>query len=416
MTLPLNEDAETCLLASFMHDFQAVGCLLAERNITDEQFHHPSNRIIATVMLEAWRKGEKLDPTLLTTVLQQKGLYQQAGGYEVFTRVTSIPTAAMAVQYADIVQETDKLRRLAILCSSKAQEAVLLGAEPQSILSDLSGEISVISGGEKTVLKTMKQLIFEKLDRVQGNEDDKDIILTGIDKLDRNSPLKQGDMPILSGERKAGKSILSINIAVNNALRGEPVLYFSLEDKIPKVIDRIFAKVTKLPMDRHRVGSMTDWELRNLGPQSKILTELPLTIRDDIQDLQGIVGVIRQHKLRNPAMRLVFVDYAQLVTSPFIKGRGKEEEVANVSRTLRLLAMKLDVAIVLLCQVNKDGQARWSMGLEHDCTCKWHISHLEEPDNGKRMIGIPFQRNGDSDIAFPVAFLGSTCRIETLHE
>lgn len=416
MNLPLSEDAETYLLSSFMVDFQGVGCLMAERKVTPEAFHHPSNRHIATVMIEAWGSGQKMDAFLLSTELQRRGIFDETGKHQVFDRVHAIPTAANAVQYVDTVLETDQLRRIALLCAEKAQDAQQRGAEPQGIISELSEGLTAISGASQNdSFKTMADHLRSKIDRIEANEDDKDVIKTGIEKLDLHSPLKEGDMPLIAGERKAGKSIFSINIAVNAALQGHGVIYLSLEDGVNKVYDRIFSKVSRIPTDRHKISLMTQWEVGQVHVAARRLNDLPITLRDDVHDLAGIVGVIRQAKIRNPKLKIAVVDYAQLVVATSKKGNDmKEQEVAQVSRTLRLLAMETKVAIVLLCQLNKDGNARWSMGLEHDCTAMWKINHTEDKDKGKRIIEVSFQRNGDSNICFPVAFLGKTAQIETL--
>lgn len=415
MKLPFSEDAETYLLSSFMVDFQGVGCLLAERKVTPEAFHHPANRHIATVMMEAWGEGRKMDAFLLNTELQRRGVFDEAGKHQIFDRVHAIPTAANAAQYVETVLETDQLRRIALLCAEKAQDAQERGAEPSSIISDLSEGIADISGvSRKDSFMTMKDHYEAKIARIESNEDDKNIIKTGIDKLDLHSPLRQGDMPLISGERKAGKSIFAINIAVNVALCGGGVIYFSLEDDSTKVYDRIFSKVSRVPIDRQKMILMSQWEVGQVNVSAKKLHELPITLRHDVHDLAGIVGLIRQAKLQNPNLKIAVVDYAQLVETPSKKGDNREQEVALISRTLRLLAMDTQVTIILLCQLNKDGNARWSMGLEHDCTAMWKINHTEDKDKGKRIIEISFQRNGDSNICFPVAFLGKTAQIETL--
>lgn len=416
MNLPLNEDAENCLIGSFMASPQAVGCLMAERGVTADSFHHPGNRIISTVMLDSWRDGVAIDPFVLIATLKQRGLFEDAGGFDVLPKVTSVPTGANASQYLELVAETDQLRKIAILCHQKGQEAQTPGASPGGILTAIGEGITAMSSGGVKAVKSMKQHIFEKMERVQNGEESKSIISTGIEKLDRNSPLKRGDMPLISGERKAGKSIFSINIAVNVALSGLPVLYFSLEDRAEKVVDRMFAKVSKIPIVAHSVIAISEWQIQAMQSAAVKLAEAKLIIRDDVFDLMGMIAVIRQTKIKHPELPLAVIDYGQLVRVQLAKGASREQEVATISRTFRLLAMELDIAILLLCQLNKEGDTRESKALEQDCTAMWKVTHANPEDSGKRIIVIPFQRNGDSSIAFPVAFLGATARIEAFHD
>lgn len=416
MNLPINIEAEDCLLSSFMCSFRAVGCILAERGVNPEMFHGPGNPVIASEMIGAWREGVELDAFLLLSRLRASGRLKDAGGESLFVKITQMPTAANVSQYIDIVLETDQLRRVAILCAEKGREAVLDGAEAHSIVSGLSEAITAIAGVKnKAPTLSMKQLSQEKLRRIEGDEDDKDILVTGIQKLDYYSPLRMGDMPLISGERKSGKSILSLNIAMNLAERGHSGLYCSLEDKCSKVFDRMFARITKIPLGRHHVSGMAEREMQQIAVRLPKLAELPIDLRDDLHDLHAIVAVIRQKAAQDPKFKWAVVDYAQLVRTQARKGANKEEEVATISRTLRLLAIELNVAIILLCQLNKEGNARWSMGLEHDCTAMWKVV-VPEDHEGERHIEIPFQRNGDSQIMFKVAFMGSTCRIEALAE
>lgn len=414
MTLPFNEEAENSLLSTFMLSPDKVGCMMAERGVTEVVFHHPSNRVIASLLLEAWREGRTIDAGLLAITLRRRGLFDEVGGQAIFDRIGREPSAANASQFLDAVVETDHLRRLALLCAHKKDEALQPGADPRMILSDISTEVSAMaSNAQPKRAKSMKEHIKEKMARMENEDDAKGIIQTGIEKLDLHSPLKRGDMPLISGERKAGKSILSLNIASNIALRGEPVVYFSLEDRAPKVIDRLFAKESKMPIIAHTIRGVSEIGLSAFQRAAVRLTEAPILLYDDVYDLVGIAATIRREKVKHPNLHVAVIDYAQLVRFQLPKGSSREQEVANISRTLRLLAMELDIAIILLCQLNKDGDTRESKALEQDCTAMWKVTHAQPEDSGKRIIVIPFQRNGDSSIAFPVTFLGATARIES---
>lgn len=416
MNLPINAEAEDCLLGSFLFSFRNVGSLLAERGVTHEMFYGPGNSVIAEEMILAWREGVNLDLMLLMARLQAKGKIVDAGGNVIAVKLTAMPTAANAQNYIDYVVETHQLRQVALICAEKGREATLDGADAHLVVSELSEAITAIAGvRNKAPVMTMKHLAMAKLARIEGNEDDKDLLLTGIQKLDYHSPLKMGDMPLISGERKAGKSILSLNVAMNLAEAGHAGLYVSLEDKVHKVFDRMFARAAKIPLGQHRSSCLSERDMQQIAVRLPKLAALPIEIRDDLHDLHAIVAVMRQRKAQDPNFRWAVVDYAQLVRVQVRKGANKEEEVAAVSRTFRLLAMELNIAILLLCQLNKDGNARWSMGLEQDCTAMWKIVVAEDHE-GERIIEIPFQRNGDSQIMFKVAFMGSTCRIEALHE
>ena len=205
-----------------------------------------------------------------------------------------------------------------------------------------------------------------------------------------------------------GKSILALSIAANITRNGVPVLYFSLEDRLPKVVDRLFAGVSRVPIVKHtsqRINCQVAVET------AEKLLGLPFEIRDDVYDLHKIIAVARRERAKHNT-GLIVVDYAQLVRATGAETR--REEVEKVSRELRLLAMELHVPLLLLCQLNKDGEARESKALEMDATAMWRVDKTSEVENGERRLAIPWQRNGESGIAATVAFLGSLARVENL--
>jgi replicative DNA helicase len=133
-------------------------------------------------------------------------------------------------------------------------------------------------------------------------------------------------MLLISGERKAGKSILALSIATNIAQNGLPVLYFSLEDRLAKVVDRLFAGASRIPIHNHTSQRISS----DLGRQTaERLIGLPFEIRDDVYDLHKIIAVARREKARHDT-GLIVVDYAQLVRASGMQTR--REEVEKVSR------------------------------------------------------------------------------------
>jgi len=130
-----------------------------------------------------------------------------------------------------------------------------------------------------------------------------------------------------------------------------------------------------------------------------------------VYDLHKIIAVARREKARHDT-GLIVVDYAQLVRASGTDSR--REEVEKVSRGLRLLAMELHVPLLLLCQLNKEGETRESKALEMDATALWRIDRTSDVENGERRLAIPWQRNGESGIAPTVTFIGALARVENI--
>lgn len=416
--LPCSAEAESALIGSFFAAPSVVGALCAERGILPEFFYEPAHGLIYGVMLELWRDGFNLDEILVTEKLRSRGQLEEAGG-PAGLMAHRMPTAANAEAYADAVIEKHLLRRLIGLGREFSGRAYTEQDAPMELLGECAGKLADLAGAaHKRPTRTLKQALKEKLERMQSNEPDADIIATGLAKLDRNSPLRLGDMVLIAGERKAGKSILSLTIAVNVALAGHAVLYFSLEDREPKVVDRLFAGVSRIPMARHHQSRMSEGDYQAAQRTLAKLSEAKFEIRDDVYDLAAMVAAARLAKTKRPELGLIVIDYAQLLRARLRKQDSREQEVAAVSRTLRLLSMELNVAVLLLVQLNKQGETRESKALEQDCTAMWELKKTgeEEEENRKRLLAIPFQRNGESGIVFPVSFLGHIARVENLAE
>jgi len=416
--LPANLEAERNVICAWLMFPKEGGCLLAELGAKPIHFHEPAHRTVVDILFTEWREGRNCDADRLTPLLRAAGKLEQVGGAAFVTELARATSTAQNLRsdWADVFSAW-QLREQAVLYAQKVVEASEPGAEPSTILQTTADGMAAISGSaQASTAKTIKTLLFEKLERMENGTPNADMIRTGIDKLDRESPLRRGGMSLIAGERKAGKSILSLTIALHVALASLPVIYFSLEDPAPNLIDRLFASATHIPMHRHHAAEMNEGDHQRAASAVQVLAGKTFIIRDDLRELPQILAACRMAKVKHPNLALIVVDYAQLVKVSLGKNANREQEVAAISRAFRELGMELNAAILLLCQLNADGATRESKALEQDCTAMWKISHTDPEEGGKRLIAIPFQRNGESGICFPVAFLGKIARIENFTE
>lgn len=372
--------------------------------LTTDHFTSLHCRALFLAVLNEWTGHKSCDLILLCDRLAIDGALSACGGIHKVTELwaqTSHSPKAMPF-YIEILQDRYAKRKVLETCGD-----ALKSSEPEgeTLKHDTIERLTAIPDpSSHRPRKTFAQLVDEKCHRLASGEKGEDFIPTGLLDLDRDSPLRQADMPLIAGERKAGKSVLALSILLNVARRGEPVIYFSLEDPEHKVMDRLFAQVSRIPLN----CPVTNQE--SLRRANEALSALPLTIRTD-QDLTVICGLIRDEHARRP-LRLAVIDYGQLVRTKTSRDR-RELEVSEVSRTFRLLAMELNLAIILLSQLNKDGETRESRALEQDCTAMWMLKTIKDQPT-KRKLEIPFQRNGESGVSFEVAFLGNIARVESL--
>lgn len=390
--------------------------VIEQYKITSEHFKAPFNRALFDCVNNFYKKGRPLDLILITSDLRDLGLLESVGGVPYLTETwyRCCYSPLVMEYYCGIIEESFARRALVDTCYRFAKEAKAPGANagelvPESV-KKLS-EIPINSAHRKE--RTLMEAVEEKLERMEKGEPAEDVIETGLAELDRLSPLRRGDMPIIAGERKAGKTLLALSIALNVARKGLPVLYFSLEDREQKITDRLFAAVSRIPFAEHHVKSMGKDLMDRSIKASTELRALSIYVKDKTYDLTSIIAVSHELKTR-AGVGLIVVDYAQLVRVKEGKDSNREQKVAEVSRGLRLLAMELDTPIIVLSQLNKEGATRESRALEQDCTAMWQIEFPDEEEESAnvRSIVIPFQRNGPSGKGFKVTFLGEIGRVE----
>lgn len=410
-TLPQNQDAEKALLGSLMISARLFPEII-EMGLNVSTFHNPVNGLVFSALFDQYNQNHPTDFVTLTEQLHKNGSLDACGGAAYLTDLSGVSTSANALYYATIMLEKWRLRGLIVGCTETASRAYDEQENVDGLISELASTLSqMVAPTMKR--RTFKEALHQKLERMMRHDPDDNVLKTGIEKLDLGSPLKLGDMPLICGERKAGKSVFSLTMAVNVSAE-KSVLYFSLEDREEKVIDRVFSSHSKIPLVKQHSRDFDEYDMRAATKTVDTLGKNKITIRDDVYDLDKIVAVSKQVKTQTPDLSLIVVDYAQLVRAVTKKNANREQEVALVSRTLRLLSMELNVALILLCQLNADGATRESKALEQDATACWMIKHYEKPENTKRLISIPWQRNGDSGIHFPVCFLGNIARVENL--
>ena len=282
-------DIERAVLSSAMTSAAA----LAEvgSHLTAGHFTAFANRLIFSELLKFWESGKSYDLILFTQQLSVAGLLDKIGGASYVTEVYGfVPTPENVRFYIGILDDEYDKRRVADICR-RTVEAIKEG--DGTAVARAVAELSAIP--IRAAQQDYRQAILDKVQRIENNDHDTDIISTGLKCLDQYSPLRKGDMPLIAGERKAGKSILALSIAANIARSGVAVLYFSLEDRLPKVVDRLFAGASGVPICNHTSQRISGELARETA---EILIGLPFEIRDDVYDLHKIIAVARREKAR----------------------------------------------------------------------------------------------------------------------
>jgi replicative DNA helicase len=183
------------------------------------------------------------------------------------------------------------------------------------------------------------------------------------------------------------------------------VLIISLEMPASQIIDRLVARLGNVSLRALAEGVKSEHELMGMQRALNVLHKAPLIIRDDLYDIGSICSVARAMSKSTMGLGVMFVDYIQLVRCQLGKDASREREVAEVSRSLRLLGLELGCLVIGITQLNEQGKARESRAIQQDATC---IMAIEIDGEENRKVNIPFQRNGPCGVSTHLRFNGRT--------
>lgn len=417
MINPHSSEAEQAVLSSMLiaPDEAIPECV---KRLTSAHFFIPAHQIIFDLLVQLWSAGMPIELLLFTEHLRDRKILDTVGGPAFVTHLSVLlPTASNVAYYIDIVHEKYILRQLLIISTNASHRAQDDQGDAEGVLFEYLEALNAITrSASRKARQSLSELVQEKINRMQDGTEEA-VVKTGIKELDLNSPLWPSDMPLICGERKVGKSMFAATMITNVARSGIPVAYFSLEDSVHKLIDRLLSGISRVPMAKQvNVKSLSESDMKASSDAALILSSLPLYLYDDLYDLDHIVAEARQIAVTKK-VGLIVVDYAQLIRTPEHRGRNREQEVAHISRSLRLLSLELQIPLLLLSQLNEQGRSRESRALEQDATASWKM-RLDDDEEMKNMrwIDIEWQRNGESNIKFPVTFLGYCARVENYIE
>lgn len=183
------------------------------------------------------------------------------------------------------------------------------------------------------------------------------------------------------------------------------VLIVSLEMPASQIIDRLVARLGNISLRSLAEGIRTEHEFHGMQRALNVLHKAPLIIRDDLYDIGSICSVARAMSKSAMGLGVMFVDYIQLIRCDLGKESTREREVAEVSRSLRLLGLELGCLVIGITQLNEQGKARESRAIQQDATC---IMAIEIDGEESRKVSIPFQRNGPCGVNTHLKFNGRT--------
>jgi replicative DNA helicase len=428
---PQNLEAEMSVLGGILLENEALNRVLEV--LTPADFYRESHRKIFSAMVHLYESGEPADLITLSEVLKKKGELEEVGDIDFLNSlVNSVPTAANISYYAKIIKEKSIIRKLINRATEIVGEGYTHLGDVDDFIDRAERSIFEISEDRvrpsfypmreiiKASFKTIEQL-YEKRQLITG-------VATGFTRLDEmTSGLQPSDLIIIAGRPSMGKTAFALNVAQHAAAQGGiAAAIFSLEMSKEQLALRMLCSEAKVDAHRLRGGFLSESDWPRLTRAAGALSDAPIFI-DDTAGLTVLEMRAKSRRLKaEHNLGLVVVDYLQLM-----RGRAnadsREQEISDISRSLKGLAKELNVPVIALSQLNRRVEERGdkrpmlsdlreSGAIEQDADViiflyrdEVYNKSEDNPNKGKAEIIVGKQRNGPTD-KFDLTFLDKyTC-------
>jgi replicative DNA helicase len=359
---PQNIEAEESVLGSMLIEKEAV--MTALEMLTPEDFYRESSRIIFGRMAEMAEVPEAIDVITLSDKLRATGELERIGGTAELARLANfVPTAANVEYYARIVAEKALVRRLIAAATEIAASAYRGTEEVDELLDKAEEQIFQVARrrAHQTYVPLKDVLVetLEKLEYMASHGGETVGLPSGLGDLDRlTSGFQPSDLIILAARPSVGKTSFALNVARNVALKADlPVVVFSLEMSKEQVAQRLLCSEAAIPSQKLRNGFLDEEEWRRLSSALGRLGEAKVFI-DDTPSISVMELRTKCRRLQaEHGLGMVIIDYMQLMR-PSRRSENRQQEISEISRSLKGLARELSVPVIALSQLSRAVEQR----------------------------------------------------------
>jgi replicative DNA helicase len=429
-TPPQDINAEQSVLGGMMLSKDAIADVVEALHGAD--FYRPAHQTIFDVVLDLYGRGEPADAVTVAAELTKRGEIARIGGAPyLHTLISSVPTAANAGYYAKIVAERAILRRLVEAGTRIVQLGYSgVGNEVDDIVDRAQAAIYDVTerrqSEDYSVLESLLQPTMDEIEASGHRGGGLTGVPTGFADLDSlTNGLHPGQLVVIAARPAVGKSTMALDIARSASIRyNQTSVLFSLEMSKHEITMRLLSAESRIPLQTMRTGQMRDDDWVKLTRRLGEMASAPLYIDDSPNmTMMEIRAKSRRLKQRNE-LRLVIVDYLQLMTS-HSKVENRQQEVSQISRSLKLLAKELEVPVIALSQLNRGSEQRTdkrpqlsdlreSGAIEQDADVvillhREDMYERESPRAGEADLIVAKHRNGPTS-TIVVAFQGHYSR------
>ena len=361
---PQNIQAEQAVLGAMLLKKDAIA--EAAEKLQPEDFYREAHRLVYQAILDLFRRDEAADLVTVTEQLKKTDNLEKAGGIAFVTSLANaVPTAANLEYHARIVLEKAQLRNLINTATEIAGEAYEDAEEIGDLMDDAEKKILAVTGRGNTFdLTSIGDLVLDVFSKVEERSKHKNALTglaSGFVDLDRlTSGFQPSDLILVAARPSMGKTAFTLNIATYVAVRlQKPVAFFSLEMSNVQLVQRMLCAEGGIDSQAIRSGVLEREDWTRLISASDRLMKAPMFI----DDTPGItVSELRSKARRIKAqhgLSLVVIDYLQLMQGrPGRSGDNRQQEISEISRSLKALARELGVPVIALSQLSRSVEAR----------------------------------------------------------
>ena len=423
--LPFNIEAEQAVLGSALKDSSSVGD--AAEELSPNDFYFTANKFIFEVIMELFNENKPIDFVTVSETLKTKGKLDAVGGIDYLKKLlSSVPTTQHVKYYSNIIREKSVARALIKSANSISKMAY----DEQDTLARLLERseqmiFDISSSHEQNNLVHISDILQTSYDNLAKNAANKGGITgipTGFDELNkRTGGFHGGELIIIAGRPGMGKSTFAVNIAEHISIHlGKTVAIFNLEMPKEQIVNRILCSQALVNNGRIRTGTMEmeDWE--KICDVADTIAKSPMYIDDTASITVSQIRAKCRRLKQTKNLEMIVIDYLQLMQG---SGRNdnRQQEISEISRSLKVLAKELDVPVIALSQLKRESESqkgkrpilsdlRESGAIEQDADMVMFLfrNYYYSKDPEEKELAeciIAKNRNGETD-SFPLGFKG----------
>ncbi|MER1987781.1 MAG: replicative DNA helicase [Solibacillus sp.] len=360
---PHNNEAEQSVIGAIFLEPQAL--ITASEILMPDDFYRTAHQKIFQTMLTLSDQGKAIDVVTVTEELSAKKELEDVGGLTYLMELTNaVPTAANIAHYAKIVEEKALLRRLIRVATKIVEDGYTREDEVEALLVEAEKKMLEVANrknaGDFKHVKDVLVGTFKNIETLQSRDGDVTGIPTGFDDLDEiTAGFQRNDLIIVAARPSVGKTAFALNVAQSVAVKArENVAIFSLEMGADQLVMRMLCAEGNIDAQKLRTGSLETEDWQKLSMAMGALSSSGIYIDDTPGVRINDIRAKCRRLAKEDGLGMILIDYLQLIVGSGKPGENRQQEVSEISRSLKGLARELKVPVIALSQLSRGVEQR----------------------------------------------------------